>query len=226
MKRFKAIWVVVLFLVICISGGSSLYARVITSKGIDKLVKRTMKTFKVPGIAVGIIKDGVVIHAKGYGVRSIDSNKKVDEHTLFAIASNSKAFTAAALAILCDEGKVNWDDKVIDYIPKFRLYHSYVTEEFTIRDLLTHRSGLGLGAGDLMIFPDSSDFTIDDIIYNLRYLKSASSFRSKYDYDNLLYIVAGEIISRVSDMSWEEFVESRIMKPLGMDHSSGNFYTF
>ncbi len=198
-------------------------AQVISGPQIDALVQRTLTTFDVPGIAVAVVKDGKVIHSKGYGVRSLKTNEKVDENTLFGIASNSKAFTAALLGILIDEGKLTWDDKVIDYIPEFRMYNAYVTEEFTIRDLLTHRSGLGLGAGDLMFWPDSSNFTMKDIIHNLRYLKPVSGFRTKYDYDNLLYMVAGEVIERVSGKSWEVFVEERIMKPLQMNHSAGTY---
>jgi CubicO group peptidase (beta-lactamase class C family) len=178
----------------------------IAPEAIDKLVTNAIKTFDVPGIAVGIVKDGQLIFAKGYGVRSLATGKPVDEHTLFGIASNTKAFTTTALGILVDEGKLKWDDKVIDYIPEFRLYNPYVTQDFTIRDLLTHRSGLGLGAGDLMIWPDGSDFTRKDIINNLRFLKQVSPFRAKYDYDNNLYIVAGEVIAKVAGMSWEEFV--------------------
>ena len=128
----------------------------ITTSEIDSLVERTLRTFDVPGIAMAIIKDDRVIHSKGYGIRSLNTKQKVDSNTLFGIASNSKAFTAAALGILTDEKKLSWDDRVIDYIPEFRLYSPYVTEEFTIRDLLTHRSGLGLGAGDLMIWPGST----------------------------------------------------------------------
>jgi CubicO group peptidase (beta-lactamase class C family) len=195
----------------------------ITASQIDALVQRTLVTFDVPGIAVAVVKDGKVIHAKGYGVRSLRTREKVDENTLFGIASNTKAFTAAALGILMDEGKLTWDDKVIDYIPEFRMYNGYVTEEFTIRDLLTHRSGLGLGAGDLMFWPDSSNFTMKDVIHNLRYLKPVSGFRTKYDYDNLLYMVAGEVIERVSGKSWEAFVEERIMKPLQMTRSAGSW---
>lgn len=201
----------------------SVVAQPITAPQIDALVQRTLTTFDVPGIAVAVVKDGKVVHSKGYGVRSLKTGAKVDENTLFGIASNSKAFTAAALGILMDEGKLTWDDKVIDYIPEFRMYNSYVTEEFTIRDLLTHRSGLGLGAGDLMFWPDSSNFTMKDIIHNLRYLKPVSGFRTKYDYDNLLYMVAGEVIERVSGKSWSEFVEERIMKPLGMNRSAGSY---
>jgi CubicO group peptidase (beta-lactamase class C family) len=182
-----------------------------------------MKTFDVPGIAVAVVKDDKVIHSKGYGVRSLNTKLKMDENTLFGIASNSKAFTTAALGILIDEKKLSWDDKVIDYIPEFRLYSPYVTEEFTIRDLLTHRSGLGLGAGDLMIWPGVNDFTRNDIIHNLRFLKPVSGFRTKYDYDNLMYIVAGEVIARVSGMSWEDFIETRIMQPLNMKNSAPSF---
>ncbi|MFI5160806.1 MAG: serine hydrolase [Sphingobacteriales bacterium] len=190
---------------------------------IDALVERTLKTFDVPGIAVAVVKDGKIVYAKGYGVASLATRKKVDENTLFGIASNSKAFTTAAIGILCDEGKLHLDDKVTDYIPEFRLYDPWVTSEFTIRDLLTHRSGLGLGAGDLMDFPDSTDFTMKDVIHNLRYFKPVTSFRSTFAYDNQLYKVAGEVIARVSGMSWEDFIETRIMKPLGMTDSRAAF---
>lgn len=195
----------------------------ISATQIDDLVGRTLKTFDVPGIAVAIVKDGKVIHAKGYGVTSILTQKPVNENTLFGIASNSKAFTSAALAILVDEGKLQWDDKVIQYIPEFKMYNEYVTKEFTIKDLLTHRSGLGLGAGDLMIWPDGNNFTTQDIINNLQYLKPVSAFRAKYDYDNLLYIVAGEVVHRASGLTWCEFIENRIMKPLEMNNSSASF---
>jgi len=208
-----------LILVVCTAS----WSQPLKSDEIDRLVERTLKTFNVPGIAVAVIKDDQVVHMKGYGVSSIATGKKTDENTLFAIASNSKAFTSAALGILVDEGKLTWETKVTDIIPEFRLYNSYVTEDFNIKDLLTHRSGMGLGAGDLMLWPDSSSFTKEEIIHNLRYLKQVSSFRTKYDYDNLLYLVAGEVVVRVSGQSWEEFVEERIMKPLGMEHSAASF---
>jgi CubicO group peptidase (beta-lactamase class C family) len=190
---------------------------------IDSLVKEVLKTFDVPGISVGIIKDGKLVHAKGYGVRSLKNNLPMDENTLVGIASNSKAFTSAAIAMLIDEGKMKWDDKVRDYIPNFKMYDPYVTDAFTVRDLLTHRSGLGLGSGDLMFFPDGGSFTRDEMIHNLRYLKPVSEFRTKYDYDNNLYIVAGEVIAKVSGMSWEEFIEQRMMKPLGISISKASY---
>ena len=199
------------------------HAQVISSAQIDSVVNLTLKTFDVPGIAVAVVKDGKVIHAKGYGVRSLKNNLPVDENTLFGIASNSKAFTTAALGMLVDEGKLKWDDQVIQYLPEFRTYSPYVTDAFTIRDLLTHRSGLGLGAGDLMFFPDGNNFTKQEIISNVRYLKQVSGFRTQYDYDNNMYILAGEIVARVSGMSWEDFIENRIMKPIGFVASKASW---
>jgi CubicO group peptidase (beta-lactamase class C family) len=200
----------------------TVWSQPLTPEQIDNLTYQTMQAFNVPGIAVAVIKDDHVVHMKGYGVRSIATGQKTDENTLFAIASNSKAFTSAALGILIDEGRLTWETKVIDIIPEFRLYDAYVTEDFNIKDLLTHRSGMGLGAGDLMLWPDSSTFTKEEIIHNLRYLKQVSPFRTKYDYDNLLYLVAGEVVARVSGQGWDEFVEARIMKPLGMANSAAS----
>jgi len=194
----------------------------ISSNEVDQLVEKAMTKFNVVGVAVGIVKDGKIIHTKGYGLKSIKTKEKVNKHTNFAIASNSKAFTTVALSILVDEGKLSWQDKVKDYIPEFKMYNSYVTENFNIQDLLTHRSGLGLGAGDLMFFPDGADFRIKDVLSGFQYFEPQSAFRTKYDYDNLLYIVAGEVIARISGMSWEEFVEKRIMKPLNMDNTYGS----
>ncbi|MEO7208211.1 MAG: serine hydrolase domain-containing protein [Steroidobacteraceae bacterium] len=123
---------------------------------------------------------------------------------------------------MVDEGKIHWDDKVIDYLPQFRMHDPYVTSEFTIRDLLTHRSGLGMGAGDLMFFP-ATDFSRDKIIHGLRYLKPVSGFRSKFDYDNLLYMVAGQIIPAVTGKSWEDFVTQRILDPLQMQPCAASY---
>jgi CubicO group peptidase (beta-lactamase class C family) len=187
----------------------------ISPAAIDTTVARAMKAFQVPGMAVGIVKDGKLVYAKGYGVRELAKPAPVDADTLFQIGSNTKAFTAAALAILIDEGKLHWDDKVIDHLPQFRMQDPYVTREFTIRDLLTHRSGLGMGAGDLMFFP-STDMSREEIIHGLRYLKPVSGFRSKFDYDNLLYMVAGQIVPAVTGKSWEDFVTERILDPLQM----------
>ena len=212
----------ILFLITTLITTTFCFAQ-ISEKQIDELVEKTIRNFDVPGISVAIVKNGKVVLAKGYGVKSILTKEKVDANTLFGIASNSKAFTSAALAMLVDEGKLKWDDKVIKYLPNFKMYNEYVTNEFTIRDLLTHRSGLGLGAGDLMFWPGGADFTPKDVVENLQYLKPVSAFRTKYDYDNLLYIVAGEVIQKVSGKSWCDFIEERIMKPLEMNNSAASF---
>lgn len=150
----------------------------------------------------------------------------MNEHTQFAIASNTKAFTTAALAILVEQGKIYWQDKVIDHIPEFKMYTSYVTENFNIEDLLTHRSGLGLGAGDLMFIPDGTNFTIEDILTAFQYFTPQSAFRTKYNYDNLDYIVAGEVIARVSGVSWENFIMENIIGPLYMDNTYSSLSAF
>ena len=196
-----------------------LSAQNITSTEVDALVEKAMKEFNVAGVAVAIVKDGKIVHEKGYGVKSIDTKLPVDEHTNFQIASNSKAFTTAALAILVDEGKISWNDKVTKYLPEFKMYNDYVTENFTIEDLLCHRSGLGLGVGDLNSFPDGSDFTIKDVLTSFQHFKPVSAFRTQFDYDNQLYFVAGELIARVSGMSWEKYIQTKIMEPLQMNDS-------
>jgi CubicO group peptidase (beta-lactamase class C family) len=186
---------------------------------IDSLMAESLIKFKVAGAAIAIVKDGKVIHSKGYGVADINTKKPVNENTNFQIASNSKAFTTAALAILEEEGKLKWTDKVKDHIPEFKMYNDYVTENFNIQDLLTHRSGLGLGVGDLMFFPDGSNFTVKDVVTSFQHFKPVSAFRTQFDYDNLLYIVAGEVIARASGMSYESFVQNRIIEPLQMNNS-------
>jgi CubicO group peptidase (beta-lactamase class C family) len=178
-------------------------------------VERVMKQFDVPGIAIAIVKDGQVLATRGFGVRKLGSPEKVDAKTLFEVASNSKAFTAAALAMLVDEGKLAWDDPVTKHLPDFQMYDAYVTHEMTVRDLLTHRSGLGLGAGDLLWWPTTS-FSTDEIIHKLRYIAPSTSFRSSYAYDNLLYIVAGKIIAAKSGKTWGETIRERILTPVGM----------
>ena len=182
---------------------------------LDADVARSMKLFDVPGIAIAIVKDGKVVATRGFGVRKLGASATVDGKTLFEVASNSKAFTAVALSMLVDEGKLAWDDPVIKHLPDFQMHDAYVTREMTVRDLLVHRSGLGLGAGDLLWWP-TTQFTTDEIIQQLRHVRPATSFRSAYAYDNLLYIVAGKIIAQKSGRSWGDTVRERILKPVGM----------
>jgi CubicO group peptidase (beta-lactamase class C family) len=186
---------------------------------LDAYVANSMKTFDVPGMAVAIVKDGKVVVAKGYGVRKLGDPTPVDDRTMFAIGSNTKAFTTAALAGLVDAGKLSWDDPVYQRLPGFVMYDSYVSHEMTIRDLLTHRSGMGLGEGDLLFWPQST-FTREEIIYKLRFMKPASSFRSRFAYDNLLYMTAGQIIPAVTGTTWDDYIPQHIFAPLGMNNSN------
>lgn len=182
---------------------------------IDAQVERILQTFGAPGMALAIVEGDRTVLARGYGVRKLGERARNDARTIFPIGSCSKAFTAAALALLVDEGKLAWNDKVIDKLPGFRMYDPYTTSELTVLDLLVHRSGLGLGAGDLLFYPPTT-YTRKEVVERLRYIKPATSFRSAYAYDNVLYIVAGELVEAVSGLSWEQFVEKRLFAPLGM----------
>src|SRR5471030_1783860 len=175
-------------------------ADAVPAYNLDTDVNTILKTFDVPGIAVAIVKDGKVVVAKGFGVRKLGAPAPVDGRTLFEIASNSKAFTAATLAMLVDEGKLSWDDPVTKHLPGFRMYDSYVT-------------------GDMLWWP-TTNFSTNEIVEKLRYIKPATSFRSRYAYDNLLYIVAGQIIAAKTGKPWGEAVRERILTPLGMNDTT------
>src|SRR3954469_3365491 len=209
----------VAFLVLAVATSLSAQTASGTPPDLDAYVASSMKTFDVPGMAVAIVKDGKILVAKGYGVRKLGEPAPVDEFTLFGIGSNTKAFTTAALATLVDEGKLSWDDPVYQRLPGFVMYDPYVSHEMTVRDLLTHRSGMGLGEGDLLFWPHST-YSRAAVIYKLRFMKPQSSFRSHYAYDNLLYMTAGQIIPAVTGSSWEKYIRERIFAPLGMTHST------
>jgi CubicO group peptidase (beta-lactamase class C family) len=186
----------------------------VSTPELDAFAHKAMQTFDTPGMAVTIVVgDAVTTHT--YGVRKLGDAAPVDAHTIFPIGSNTKAFTTAALAILVDQGKLHWDDRVVDKLPGFRMYDAYASSEMTVTDLLVHRSGLGLGEGDLMMFP-TSDRTRAQLVHDIRYLKPARSFRGGYDYDNVLYIVAGALVEAVSGQPWEDFVQQQILDPLQM----------
>jgi CubicO group peptidase (beta-lactamase class C family) len=186
---------------------------------LDEWVARAMRTFEVPGIGLAVVKDDRVVTAKGYGVRKLGDPAPVDARTLFGIASNTKAFTATALGLLVEERKIEWDAPVVRYLPGFAMWDPFVTRELTVRDLLVHRSGLGLGAGDLLWWPEST-YNRKEIARRLRFIPPATSFRSAYAYDNVLYLVAGELIETISGQSWEEFVSTRILAKVGMTGSN------
>jgi CubicO group peptidase (beta-lactamase class C family) len=185
-------------------------------QGFDEYVNKALKDWEVPGVGIAIVKGDKVVLAKGYGVRKLGDPTPVDERTIFAIGSSSKAFTAAALAMLVDEGKIKWDDPVTKHLPGFELYDSYASKEMTVRDLLCHRSGLD--RGDLMWY--GSDFSRDEIIRRARHLKPSWSFRSQFGYQNIMYLAAGQIIPAVTGKSWDDFIKDRFFKPLGMAASS------
>ncbi len=190
-------------------------------EGFDATVEQLRKDVGVPGMAIAIVEDGKTTLAKGYGVRKLGERAPVTADTLFLNGSTGKAFTSAALAILVDQGKLKWDDKVIDHIPYFVMYDPYVTREMTVRDLLVHRSGLGLGAGDMLFVP-SSNLSRKETVRRLRYIKPATSFRSGYAYDNILYAVAGQLIEEVTGQTWEKFVDSQVLRAAGMKNSTSD----
>jgi CubicO group peptidase (beta-lactamase class C family) len=186
---------------------------------LDRYVAEVMRTFEVPGVSLAIVKDGETVLAKGYGIRRLGEKTPVDERTLFGIASNTKAFTATALGLLVEDRKIDWDAPVVRYLPWFQLSDPYVTRELTIRDLLVHRSGLGLGAGDLLWWPPTT-YNRREIARRLRHIPLSTSFRSTYAYHNVLYLIAGEVIESVSGLSWEDFVATRILAKVGMKGST------
>nr|WP_244244170.1 serine hydrolase [Lysobacter alkalisoli] len=186
-----------------------------TLAAFDAFVEATRETFDVPGIAVAIVKDGEVVLEKGYGFKSLESREPVEPQTLFAIASLTKAFTSVSLSILADEGELSLDDRVIDHLPWFRMSDAYITQEMRIRDLLVHRSGLALGAGDLLYWP-TTDYSTEEVARRLRDVPIDGSFRGQYAYDNILYGVAQLVIEAASGQSYADFLQQRILDPLGM----------
>ncbi len=191
---------------------------------IDRYAEKVCNDFNVPGLAVAIVKDGRVVMAKGYGVRALGSDQPATEESLFGIASISKSFTAMALGMLVDEGKLCWDDPVTKHIPSFQLYDAYATREFTVLDLLVHRSGLAPVSGGAVWY--GSDYSRDDVIHRIRHLRPVSSFRSQYAYQNITYLVAGQIIPALTGQTWDDFVAERIFTPLEMHTSNTSITAF
>jgi CubicO group peptidase (beta-lactamase class C family) len=185
-------------------------------KGLDAYVQKALKEWDAPGLALAIVKDHKVIYARGYGVREMGKPDPVNERTMFAVASTTKAMTAACLGMLVDEGKLKWDDKATQYLPGFQLYDPYVTRELTVRDLITHRSGLS--RGDLIWY--ASPYDRKEVIRRVRFLEPSWSFRSRYGYQNILYIAAGGVIETVSGKTWDDFIKERLFTPLGMTSSN------
>jgi CubicO group peptidase (beta-lactamase class C family) len=187
----------------------------------EQRVEALRKDIGVPGMSIAIVENDKVTFAKGFGVRKLGAPELVDADTIFPNGSTGKAFTVADLAILVDQGKIDWDDKVIDRLPGFQMYDPWVTREITIRDLLVHRSGLGLGAGDLMFVP-RTNLSRAESVRRLRYIKPATSFRSGFAYDNVLYMVAGQLIEAVTGQTWEAFTAEHVLRPAGMLNSTSD----
>ncbi|HEX8469726.1 MAG TPA: serine hydrolase [Brevundimonas sp.] len=186
------------------------------AEAVDVYVKRAMAAFPdQPAISIAVVKDGRTVLARGYGVRKMGEAQTVDEHTLFAIASNTKNVTAAALAMMVDEGRVKWDEPVRTYLPDFRLSDPYISEHITVRDTLSHRAGFGLGAGDLLFWPNS-DRTREEVVAQAAFVPIEDGFRANYHYCNLMFVVAGQVLAAASGMRWEEFVQKRIFDRVGM----------
>ena len=184
----------------------------------DRLAE-ALNLWNVPGAVVGLIKDGELISSRGYGVREAGTDLPVNADTNFAIGSNTKAFVAASLGMLVEEGKLDWEDKVIKYLPDFAVYDPWVTAEVTVRDILSHR----IGVADVERFLYNSTYSNTEVIRRLRFVQPAVPFRSDFCYSNISYMTAGEILRVISGQNWETFVQERIFTPLGMKRSTTNF---
>ncbi len=212
-RRVSLVSITVVFWLAATAGRSD---EVAPLAGFDEYVAQAMAEWQVPGLGLAIVRDDRVVHARGYGVRTLGKPEPVDQHTLFAIGSQTKAFTAATVAMLVDEGKLTWDDRAIDHLPEFRLYDPYVTRELSVRDLLCHRSGLE--RGDLLWY--STNFGREEVLHRVRHLAPTTSFRSAFQYQNIMFLAAGQLVPAKTGQSWDDFVAARIFAPLGMARSS------
>lgn len=207
----KYLYLILIFFLFAINFVS---AKKINLDSLNNYIENALKEWKVPGLAIAVVQNDSVILAKGFGVKDINKNDKVDENTLFAIASNTKAYTAAAIAVLVDEGKISLDDPVRKYLPYFELYNPYVSEQMKIRDLLCHRTGLETFSGDLVWY--GTNYSKEEVVRRAKFLKPVYGFREHYGYSNIMYIAAGLIIEKVTGKSWEDFITEKFLNPLGM----------
>lgn len=214
--RIRVISVLLLLFLIQVAYGQT------PEPGFDEYVEKAMKEWEVPGLAIAVVKDDKIVFAKGYGVRELGGTAGVNEQTLFAIGSSSKAFTAATIALFVDEGKLKWDDPVTKYLPALQLFDPYSTRELTVRDLLTHRSGME--RGDLLWY--ASPYDRNEVLRRVRFLKPSWSLRSRFGYQNIMYLAAGQISPVVSGKEWDDVIRERIFVPLGMNSSSTSIRSF
>ena len=219
-KNFYHNFQISIFFLFCIFilNPIALKAQSIDLKKIDKYILDAQKEWNIPGMAVAIVKDNKIIFSKGYGLRNVEKKSKVNESTVFAIASNSKAFTTAALSILVDEGKLNWEDKVVDHLPWFKLYSPYVTQNITVRDLVSHRSGLYTFSGDLLWY--HTNYSSEDVVRRAQFLKPRYGCREHFGYQNIMFSAAGLILEKISGMSWSKYIKQNFLDPLSMKSSN------
>ncbi|MEQ8766984.1 MAG: serine hydrolase [Planctomycetota bacterium] len=187
-------------------------------QGLDDTIEVWLTAWDVPGLALAVVQDGEVVYARGYGVRRVDTDQPVNAETVFAVASNTKAFTATLLGQLVDEGKLSWDDRVIDHLPSFALFDPWVTREIRVRDLLCHRSGLPTFGGDHLWIGECQDQ--GTILEKLRYLEPTAPFRTRFQYQNLMFLVAGQVVEAVTGETWADRVQGKILEPLGMSSAT------
>lgn len=221
-----------LFVILTCFAGLFSFSQKVDFQKLDAYFEKAANDWGIPGMSVGIVKDGEIIFSKGYGVLEAGKPDKPDGNTLYAIASNSKAFTSAIIAMLVQEGKLNWDDKVQKYLPYFELYDPYVSRETTIKDLLCHHVGLGTFSGDFIWY--KSELNSEEIIKRLKHLEPKFKFRDGFGYSNVMYITAGEIIKKVTGKTWGQNLQERILDPVKMNRTifsltklneKGNFAT-
>lgn len=217
MRSHKLTFRLIIILALLTTGRNLFAQKHADLSALDTYFEKARKDWDVPGMAIAIVSKDSILFAKGYGLKDINKSDKVDANTLFAIASNSKAFTAASLALLVDQEKLSWDDKVVDHLPWFRLYDPYVTANITIRDLLSHRTGLVTFSGDLIWY--GTTYSAEEVVKRARYLKPAYGFRTTFGYSNIAYLTCGLIIEKVSGQKWGDFIKNNFFTPLGMNSS-------
>jgi len=186
-------------------------------RDLDAYIEIALQDWQVPGLALAIVQNDSAIHARGYGIRAIGKPEGVDENTLFAIGSNAKAFTAATVGLLVQEGELSWDDPVVKHLPTLQLADPYATQHHTLRDVLAHRSGLS--GGDLLTL---TDYNREDILRRIRYLQPSQSFRNGPAYSNIVYLAASEVVRSIAGVPWEQFVDERLFRPLGMRRTTAD----
>ncbi len=183
---------------------------------LDAYIQKSLQQWEVPGFALAVIKDGKVLLSKGYGVRELGKPEPVNEQTIFDICSTTKAMTATVMGLLVDEGKVRWDDRVVDHMPEFQMYDPYATREVRVRDLFTHNAGLGNAD---FLWGSVEELSQEEILKRVRLIEPTYPFRGGYTYQNIMYLAAGKLIEKLSGMSWENFMAERLFKPLGMTNT-------